>query len=342
MSDFVIRQGDTGSVFERTLEDENGDPIDIAGARVHLTVTPIRGTDPVVDVDIENLQNGDGSDGSKGLVRYEEWTDPQVETSGDFLAAITVTYGGGKTQTFPNDGYLIFTITPTPTAQLGRYLSVEELKVTLNLQGLSYADHDLAIVLEASSRGIEEAFNRGQAWTLRTDPEVRYYDRADLRTVSIDPAMQVDSVDLDYVIGDYYDREWGYDPFAGGGGTYSTNLPASSYRLLPTYAGPTASGGTGEPYTEIELVRGAIVRRLPSGTDAIRVTGQYGWEAIPAGVKFAVGLTATRFLRRAREAPFGIVALGLEGAVARVREIVRDPDIIMAMGGVTGRKSLIV
>lgn len=346
-SDYYIGQGDAPLVAE-TLKDASGLPVDIQGAALSMTMTPVKGGSNVaLDLTtnpVTSLQNGDGSDGSRGKISRQftsAETSTPIASPGDHLVRFTATKNG-KQISYPNTGYLVFTISPTAAAQQGRYLGVEELKDTLNLQGLSYVDRDLGIVIEAASRGLEEAFNGGQAWTLRSDPEIRYYERADERTVTIDPAMKIDSVDLDYTLGDYLSRQWGYDEFAGGGGTYATNLPSSSYRLLPTYGGTVAGGGTGEPFTEIELVRGAIVRKLPSGIDAIRVTGQFGWETIPAGVKFAVSLTATRFLRRSREAPFGIVALGLEGAVARVREIVRDPDIILAMAGSSGRKSLIV
>jgi hypothetical protein len=340
-TDFYIGQGDAPLVSE-TLRDENGAAVDIQGAAVKVTATPVRGVAALLNnVVMQNDQVGDGSDGSRGQVHIQ-LDGTQTTTPGDYLVKITATKAGQQV-TFPNSGFLVWTIGPTAASQQGRYLGIEEYKSTLSLQQLTFADEDIEVAVEAASRGIEEAY--GGPWTLRSDGEARYYTRADERTVSLDGAIVVDEVALDYTLGDFFDRRWGYDPFAGGGGTYSTVLSPSDYRLLPVINGLTTATppGNGEPYTELELVRGARVRRLPSGTDAIRITGQFGWETVPAGVKFSVSLTATRFLRRMREAPFGIVALGLEGAVARVREITSDPDIKMAMNGVSGgRRSLVV
>jgi hypothetical protein len=342
VSDFFWRQHDTASDFTETLRDEDGDPVDIAGADIHFTMTPIRGGDPVIDTDIENRQNGDGGDGSLGQVGYTP-VDGDTDQPGDYLASIMASFVGGRVQTFPNVGYILITVTPTAAGQQRRYVGIEDYKQTLTLQGLTFADADIDIAIEAASRAIEEAY--GGPWMLRDAGEQRYYSRADERTVSLDGAIAISEVALDYTVGDFFDRRWGYDPFAGGGGTYSTVITPSDYRLLPTINGLSilTPPGNGEPYTELELVRGASVRRLPSGVDAIRITGQFGWEMVPSGVVFATKLTATRFLRRMREAPFGIVALGLEGAVARVREITSDPDIKMAMNGVSGgRRSLVV
>jgi hypothetical protein len=344
MSDWFWRQGDTASDFTETLRDETGDAVDIGGASVHLTMTSIRGGAPAIDASMDNLQSGDGSDGSKGVVSYT----PQpgdTDVPGDYLAAITVTYTGGAVETFPNSGYILITITPTAAAQQRRYVGIEEFKKTLELAGTSFIDYDADIAIEAASRGVEEAF--GGPWTLGPDGEERYYTRATPRELSLGDAIKITSIDLDFSLDDVYlsagsmDDDW---PFAGGGGTYSTNLPSSSYMLLPVNPkhGLVADGGNGEPYRSLMLSRGAVIRRFPRGTGAIRVTGQFGWETVPAGVKWTVQLLATRLIRRTREAPFGIIALGLEGAVARVREMTRDPDVIAAMRGVSGRKRLVV
>lgn len=341
-ADFYWRQGDTASDFTETLRDEDGNPVDIAGAAIHLTVTPIRGAAPIIDAAMTPLQNGDGSDGSKGQVSYTPQPGDTAEP-GDYLAAIIVTYSSGQVQTFPNAGYILLTITPTAAAQERRYVSVEEFKKTLTLEGTSYIDYDADIAIEAASRGVEEAF--GGPWTLGPPGEQRFYTRASAREISLGDVISISSVDLDFSLDDVYLSMGELDyPFASGGGTYSTNLPSSSYMLLPVNPkrGLVADGGNGEPYRSLMLSRGAVIRRFPRGTDAIRITGQFGWETVPSGVKWTVQLLATRLIRRTREAPFGIIALGLEGAVARVRAMTSDPDVIAAMRGASGRKRLIV
>jgi hypothetical protein len=61
---------------------------------------------------------------------------------------------------------------------------------------------------------------------------------------------------------------------------------------------------------------------LPS---SVAVTGQFGWPAVPAQVIEATTILATRLLRRAREAPFGVVGLGIDGAAVRISRF--DPDV---------------
>lgn len=341
MSDYFIGQGDKPD-FTRTLEDSNGDPVDIQGAAVHLTLVPIHGGAPVVDDDIANLQNGNGlGDGTRGLVGRApaEWTE--TLPAGTLLGQITVTYIGGVRQTFPNDtGFLEFMVAATAVNQQRRYLSAAELKQTLNLEDESFANDDIEIAIEAASRGLEEAYGRFWSRGL-TNTEQRYYTaETDLR-VALGDVLEVTAVDIDYTVGDIYTSE---DAFADDlvGGTYSTQLLASDYRLLPIQSGLITDGKNGEPYRSLQLARGGRYRRLPRGVDAIRITGRFGWDQVPAGVKNSVTIIATRLVRRAREAPYSIVAVGLEGQVVRAREIVRDPEVTFAMKPLTGARSLAV
>jgi hypothetical protein len=56
------------------------------------------------------------------------------------------------------------------------------------------------------------------------------------------------------------------------------------------------------------------------------VTGKFGWAAVPGAIVEAVTILATQLLRRAREAPFGVVAIGMDvGAVTRLA--VTDPSV---------------
>jgi hypothetical protein len=51
-------------------------------------------------------------------------------------------------------------------------------------------------------------------------------------------------------------------------------------------------------------------------------------------VQEATGLLATKLLRRVREAPFGIVALGIDPAAAmRIAKV--DPDVAFLLGPYT-------
>lgn len=327
MSDVYVREGDN-LIIRETLRDASLDPVDIALATIHLTVTPIRGGTRIVDADIDNLQNGDGSDGSKGNVGYDG-TSADTATPGDYLGSIQATYVDGTKETFPNDGYILITVTPAAPTTEGRYLTREELKNTLELTGQSFADADIDVAIEAASRGLEDAW--GARWTLGADGEARYYTAYE-RDVELGDVLKITSVDLDY------GSPWGFV----GGGTYSTPLTTADYRLLPITSGLVADGGDGTPFKTLQLTRGSSVRCLPRGVDAVKITGQFGWETVPAGVRQATSIIATRLFKRTREAPFGIHALGLEGAAVRAVQIARDPEVTFIMGAVSGARSLIV
>jgi hypothetical protein len=249
-------------------------------------------------------------------IRYD-WAAGDVDMAGDYVGWWTGTIGG-KTQDTPE-----FTITMLDHVPgTSRYLTLEEFKKTRNLNGLSFADQDAAAALEAASRGLEDAY--GALWTLSAPAQTRYYTAYSKREALLGDVISVTSLAIDYGAGEI------------GPGTYATILTAGTdYRLLPIFSGLAANGGNGEPYQSFRIARGSSIYYLPSGTDAIRVTGQFGYETVPQGVKTCVGLIAQRLLMRAREAPFGIIQVGEDGAAVRAAQIARDPDIAIAMRALT-------
>jgi len=100
----------------------------------------------------------------------------------------------------------------------------------------------------------------------------------------------------------------------------STVVEGTDYVMLPFNAPLDV-----RPYEKIQFL-GTLSLGLPSVT----VEGVFGWPAVPAGVVAATTIIATRLLRRQREAPFGIVTVGIEqGAVARIAQ--SDPDVQKAL-----------
>jgi hypothetical protein len=63
---------------------------------------------------------------------------------------------------------------------------------------------------------------------------------------------------------------------------------------------------------------------------SVRVTGQFGWSEVPEAVKSATVILATKLVRRAREAPFGVVSIGLDGGAMRIART--DPDVMFLLG----------
>lgn len=108
VADFTIKQGDTSSAIYATLENSGGTAVDIQGAAVSFKMAPINGGTVTVSAAASNLQNGDGSDGSRGDVSYT-WSS-SLGTAGFYLAEWQVTYAGGAVQTFPNDSYVLVNV----------------------------------------------------------------------------------------------------------------------------------------------------------------------------------------------------------------------------------------
>ncbi len=118
-ADFYVKQNDLAPIISGTLTDEDGAAVDIAGATLALTMTPMDGTTAKVDgAAASNDQNGDAAtaeaNGTKGAWSYA-WVAGDTDTAGYFNVEVQVTYDDGTPETFPNDGYVVVKI----TAELG-------------------------------------------------------------------------------------------------------------------------------------------------------------------------------------------------------------------------------
>lgn len=106
-----------------------------------------------------------------------------------------------------------------------------------------------------------------------------------------------------------------------GDGTYGTVWTSADYQLQPV------NRPTGRPYTRIEAVAGRLFPiRHAAGTrpDRVRVTGVWGWPAVPEPVKTACLIQSFRILKR-RYSPEGVAGPS-EFGVFRVSR--QDPDVM--------------
>lgn len=325
MADFFIGQGDTASPLTDVLRDGAGAPVDIAGATIAAKIVPLRGGAPIVDRAASNEQNGDGADGTRGAVELE-WVAGETDDAGSFLGQWIVTYAGGDVQTFPNTGFLLIEITGDAALASGRYLTKDELKKTLKLEGRTFADRDVEVAIAAAADALDEHY--GGPWTLGPAGVAHYFTPVHKQALIElrPPLIAVTAVELD----------------TAGGGAYDTTLVEGTDFELELNGAAPASG----PWNGLRLLRTGIAWtwRYPSwrnpypwGVDSLRITGTWGWAEVPAGVKIASSIIATRFLRRSREAPFGMVGLGPEGASIRAGSIALDPEIAFAMRGGAGK-----
>lgn len=303
--DFTIRQGDTASTLARTLTDVDGNPVNIEGATVTFTLVPIAGGEPLLDAAPANNDQDPDDDSTTGDVSYD-WEPPyDTETPGFYLGTWTVTFGAGAVQSFPNSGYVLVHITPAAPTTVATYASVEEVKSTLEMTGTSFADDDIARDLAAATLAVEGAC--GRRFTLDADAtSIRYYTPRSLYLLPVNDFVTLTAVAVDRYGDGTFEETWTL-------GTDFVRWPAS---------GPL----DGKPY-EMLRARARGTRCFPVGIeDSVRVTARFGWPSVPAPVKDATIILAVKFLKRTREAPFGIYAVGIESGVA-MRIAKNDPDV---------------
>lgn len=81
----------------------------------------------------------------------------------------------------------------------------------------------------------------------------------------------------------------------------------------------------GKPWTELRLMNYYGCRIARWQAEDVKVTGTFGWTAVPTTIKQACLLQANRFLAR-REAPFGVAGSPDQGSEMRLLARV-DPDV---------------
>ncbi len=194
------------------------------------------------------------------------------------------------------------------------YVTAAALKTTLNI-GSTYADADIAVAVEAASRAVDGYTNQAPGLFATTTSQSRYYTAcAGESNVTIDPLNSLTSVLIDQDGDGQYETTW-------------TNL--TDFVLKPANAVLD-----GYPYTELELVpQGG--RRFSYYLNSIKVTGLFGWASTPGAVTQATSILAGRFLKRARETPYGIVVVSGDAvAAARLGRI--DPDVAFLLDNLPG------
>lgn len=147
------------------------------------------------------------------------------------------------------------------------YATLSELKSRL---GISDTDEDtqLTNALSTASRWIESQFCRRQFNKTTTASARLYYPTAPGLVEVHDFHTTTDLV----VATD-----------AGADGTFETTLTASQYELHPLNG--IVDGEQGWPYSSIATVN--TVLPTWTGRASVQVTAQWGWTAVPAGVKEA-------------------------------------------------------
>lgn len=104
MADFSLKTGDLVPSITATLIDADGAAIDIAGADVTFVLRKIDADAPTIESAATNLQVTDGTDGSKGHVRYD-FIDGDTDDAGGYRGEWRVEFAEGP-GTMPNSRYV--------------------------------------------------------------------------------------------------------------------------------------------------------------------------------------------------------------------------------------------
>lgn len=187
------------------------------------------------------------------------------------------------------------------------YATLTEAK---NFVRVSDTDDDVEIqlALTAASRAVDRATNRqfGQS----AAPEDRFYtavwDRKLRRwVIRIDDLMTVSGLTV------HYDTD--------GSGDYADMI--DDFQLRPVNA-----AAEGRPWTEI-VVRPTSTTTPGNAESGVEVHGTFGWSSVPATIKSATLLQASRFLSR-RDSPFGVAGSPDTGSEMRLLPKL-DPDVAL-------------
>lgn len=295
----VWHVGNRDPSISETITDSAGIPVDVSGKTIRFRCREVGSDMLLVDQPASFV-----TDGTDGQVKYDWQAADIVAPNGALSAERTLlewwqVSGGGKSQDMAEA--IIYVDAHAPDGR--SYVEVAELKKTIELER-NFADLDIRSSLIAASRAIEKRCYRRSFWPDTADQE-RFY-RARRARLWIDDLFDVTEVATD----------------AAGDGTWNEVWTENvDYTFEPENA-----EADGRPFESLIVHPLTTKQAWPFDYPrAVRITGKFGWPAVPESIKTATSMLAVRLLRQKREAPFGIVAVGLEGQAVRISRT--DPQV---------------
>ena len=186
------------------------------------------------------------------------------------------------------------------------YATLAEFKSAIGITD-STDDTPLQSVLDATDALIDNYTDRKQGFGTAT--ETRYYNADTWQYVLVDDLVSVTTLTTD----------------DNGDGTYPTTWVAGTdYNLAP---GNAALDGW--PYTELD-VSVSYPKNFPKGVyRGVKVTGVFGWPAVPNAVKQAALIQAGA-VWSSRTSPFGVIgSADLGGILRQTRALHPEAQVLL-------------
>lgn len=170
------------------------------------------------------------------------------------------------------------------------YITPEQLKVTLEIT-TPLQDGDIPVAIASASRAIDNRCNR--RFYPDDENDVRYYTPIRTDWCGIDDLVTVSEVAVDFNADGDFEQIW---------------VENTEYILEPM--------NTSVPWRPKTAIRTHPFggRWFALWPRTLRVTAIFGWQAPPDEVVEATKIIATQMLKRPRDAPWGVIAFGVEVA----------------------------
>lgn len=185
------------------------------------------------------------------------------------------------------------------------YCTLAELKTSLAISD-SVDDTPLESAITAASRSIDNYTDRFfYADGTSASPVYRYYTPVDPYMINVDDFTAITELATD----------------DNNNQTYTTVWTSSDYLIEPKN-NPRKSW----PYNRILAVNSYI---YPYGyPQSVKVTGVWGWSAVPSEVNFATLIQSSRLFNR-RQSPFGIAGSPEMGTVRLYSRLDADVEVLL-------------
>lgn len=183
------------------------------------------------------------------------------------------------------------------------YCTLAEVKAALRIPNADTIDDTLLETAVESASRLVDGFCQRSFYSAGT--AVRYFAPGLLDLCELDDVITVTSVETSTNVDGTFDRTW----------------DSSEYQLEPLNG--KVDGLTGWPYTRIRAAR-ALFFPSWNGEATVKITGTWGWAAVPIAVKQATMIQASRIFKRL-DSPLGVLSAPDLGYIRVGSRL--DPDV---------------